>query len=588
MSMPGPRITRIFLTLVSGFWSGPGGKRAYALTLLVGVTMLCQIGIQLGANGWNRMFFDSLQHRDRASLWFYGFALIPLVAAGTLASSSNAYWKATLQTRWRAWVNGVLLTRWVSQQRYYRLQIVAPQLSAPEFRIAEDVRLSLEPIVDFTIGVLTATITAASFSAILWEVAGSATIRAFGTTIIVPAYMALACVCYAILTSTGAYFVGRPLVLRVASRSQAEADYRADMTRLRENAESAALIRGDQDELKALSRRYGAVLGAWLAVIRQQFWVMLVLATNTALLPVVPLLLAAPKFLSGDITIGAVVQLSTAFVAVQGSLVWFADNIGRLAEWRASAVRVVELSRKLDDTDIHIQDANANIAFAPSEDSDIHIRDLKIEDRESRVLIKPFSLVIAPGEKILVGGENGSGKSTMMRAVAGLWPWGSGAVNLPTGLRAEFVPQRSHVPKGTLRHAVLYPNSSVEISTDRIAWALTMTGLEPFITKLDAPFIDWSTTLSGGERQRLAFARLLLHRPDIVILDEATSALDEASQHSVLTLLRTELAGMTVISMGHRAELDLYHDRKFVIRNRVLAPDRDFKPAAKALTVDAL
>lgn len=564
-----PSILSDFFALAGGFWRGDSAMRAWTLTFLVIASQLAQIGGQVGLNAWNRIFFDALERKDLAAVWV-AIAWVPFVVAGIAASvSALVVTRMLFQTRWREWLTDRIAGWWIADQRYYRLGFVAPNQSAPEYRIADDVRLAVEPLVELALGLFSALITAATFAAILWEVAGAARVTLAGSTFDIPAYMAIAAVIYAAIASAAAYVVGKPLVPWVTAKNEAEAQFRAEMTRLRENAESIALIRGDKDELGSVRSSYANVVSAWLNIIRQQGIIAVVLNTNGGLFPIVPLLLVAPKYLAGELSLGAVMQVVAAFNAVQGALVWFVDNIVRLAEWYASANRVSELGRALDEIDLGTDMENdKSIELGVSDDGTIHLDNLSIADLAGRVVIKDASTRIKPGEKVLVTGESGSGKSTLIRAMAGLWPWGSGSIKVPRNVTIAFVPQKPYLPLGTLREALVYPSEGETVSDKTIHDAMKRCGLNYLIKQLDEPDVRWDQTLSGGERQRVAFCRLLIQKPQIIIMDEATSALDEESQESLLSLLREDLAEATVLSVGHRTGIEEFHDRKIILEKR--------------------
>lgn len=559
---------RQFFRVALRFWTGERRLRAWALTGLVLLFVAAQLSAAVGVNFWNRAFFDALEKRDIARIWTAIAWLPPVVAAAALSLSCLVISRMLMQMRWREWLTHRLAGWWIADQRYYRLQFVVPDQSAPEYRIAEDVRLSIEPLVEFAIGLLSAFVTAVTFAAILWQVAGPARFTLAGRDFVIPSYMALAAVAYAVVASLAAYVAGRPLVPRIAAKNEAEAQFRAEMTRLRENAESIALIKGDADERESVDANYGRVVAAWLAVIRQQGVIAIVLNTNGALFPIVPLLLIAPKYLSGEVTLGAVMQVVAAFSAVQAALIWFVDNSVRLAEWFASVTRVDELAEALEALDIGtIMEGETQIERGESEDGAIHIENLSIAHSNGRIVIADASVVIGLGEKVLLTGESGSGKSTLIRALAGLWPWGSGSIALPRGKRVAFVPQKPYLPIGTLRNALLYPEAESRVEDTVVTDALKRCGLSYLRRRLDEEE-RWDQTLSGGERQRVAFARLLIQKPDIVIMDEATSALDEDSQDALLGLIGTELAHATIVSVGHRPALEDFHDRKITLEKR--------------------
>jgi putative ATP-binding cassette transporter len=553
-------IARAFRRVASGFWRGRDSGRAWLFTATVFALVLANVGIALLINRWNKFFFDALEQKDVASVTLGVGIVLGLALAAAAVAVGQVHARMRLQLGWRGWLTQRLIDRWLSERRFYQLTIVGGEGRHPEFRIADDVRLAVEPLVDFAIGLANAVLAAAAFFGVLWVVGGALRIG----PVSVPGYMVVAAVIYAALTSTAMILVGRPLIRGVERKNAAEAQLRYELTRVRESAENIALIGGDDDERERLKETFASLAQRWLRVIAKQAHMTWISNAHSVLAPVVPLLLGAPKYLAGELSLGELMQIATAFTQAQIALNWLIDNAIRLAETLASAQRVVELSQAMDALDVMIGQGGPEetIVLGYSPDDAIHIQDLSIKQQNGVMMVEGASTVIQKGEKVLVKGDSGTGKSTLIRAMAGLWPWGSGTILRPRRATVTFMPQRPYLPLGTLRHALLYPYPDEgRLPNERLQDALARCGLSHMTERLDAEE-NWDGILSGGEKQRLAFARLLVHPPDIVIMDEATSALDEVSQARMMEFFSSELAAVTLVSVGHRPGLEHYHERE--------------------------
>jgi putative ATP-binding cassette transporter len=404
---------------------------------------------------------------------------------------------------------------------------------------------------------------------VLWTIGGALTVTVAGSTITIPGFLVIAAVLYAAIASGSIMTIGRRFVQISEDKNQAEAEYRYVLTRVRENGESIALLGGEQEERDGIDRTFSNVLRQWARLAGQHMRTTLVSQGSSLIAPVVPLLLCAPKFLDGSMTLGQVMQAASAFTIVQTAFGWLVDNYPRLADWNAGARRIASLMMSLDGLErAERGDGFGRIQRGETKgDAILSLHDLSVTLDDGTAVVGEAQVVIEPGERLLVAGESGSGKSTLVRAIAGLWPWGGGSVNFHPDRRLFMLPQKPYVPSGTLRRAAAYPAAAEDWTVEQIGEALDKVGLGHLKDKIeeDAP---WDQTLSGGEKQRLAFARLFLHHPDIIVLDEATSALDEKSQDQMMELMIKELPKATVVSVAHRAELEAFHSRKIVLERR--------------------
>jgi putative ATP-binding cassette transporter len=474
-----------------------------------------------------------------------------------------------IQRRWRAWVTNSVVSRWLKNGRYYQLNLVGGDHQNPEYRIAEDLRVATDAPVDFAAGVTQAFLSATTFIVVLWTIGGALTVSIGGSAITIPGFLVIAAVLYAAIASSSMAVIGRNFVAVSENKNQAEAEYRYALTRVRENGESIALLSGEEEERSGIDKSFTKVIRQWAYLAGQHMRTTVVSQGSSLIAPVIPILLCAPKFLDGSMSLGQVMQAASAFTIVQAAFGWLVDNYPRLAEWNAGARRIASLMMSLDGLErAETGDGVNRIKRGETQgNAMLRLNELSVTLDDGTAVVGDTEIAIEPGERVLVSGESGTGKSTLVRAIAGLWPWGEGSVDFHPDRRMFMLPQKPYVPSGTLRRAIAYPGAAEDWSIEQMGEVLEKVGLAHLKEKIeeDAP---WDQTLSGGEKQRLAFARLLLHRPDIIVLDEATSALDAVGQGKMMELLNNELKDATVISVAHRAELEAFHSRKITLERR--------------------
>lgn len=551
------------------YWGRRGDKLAWPCSIGLLILIGGNVGFQYGINVWNRSIFDAIEQRNASAVYFLSVVFLPLVIGSVGLVTAQVAVRMMIQRRWRSWLTASVIGRWLANGRYYQLNLIGGDHSNPEARIAEDLRIATEAPVDFVAGVIAAFLSASTFIMVLWTIGGALTLTVAGSTITIPGFLVVTAVIYAGITSSSMALIGRNFVQVSEAKNQAEAEFRYTLTHVRENGESIALLGGEEEERNDLDRTFIKVLGQWALLARQHMRTTLVSQGSSLFAPVVPVLLCAPKFLDGSMTLGEVMQAASAFAIVQSAFGWLVDNYPRLADWNACARRIASLMMSLDGLERAEQsEALGRIKRGETEGEVVlSLNDLAVSLDDGTAVVKETQVTIEPGERVLVAGESGSGKSTLVRAIAGLWPWGHGSVNFHADRQLFMLPQRPYIPSGTLRRAVAYPRGAEDWTLDEIKGALEKSGLDYLNDKIgeEAP---WDQTLSGGEKQRLAFARLLLHDPDIIVLDEATSALDAKSQDKMMEMLIDELPNATIVSVAHRAELEAFHSRKITLERR--------------------
>jgi vitamin B12/bleomycin/antimicrobial peptide transport system ATP-binding/permease protein len=557
-----PRVIGAFARFAGGYWRGGNAIRAWTLTLGLAAALLLSTAATVALNHWNRWFFDALERRDVDTVTHAVLVFALIIAAMAAIGVLIVLARETLQVRWRAWIVEHLVNRWLGKQRFYHLNVSGKEPPNPEYRISDDTRWATEPLVDLGIGLVLAIAGAAAFISILWSVGGSISVSlgSWGT-LTIPAYMVWLALAYGSLASGLMLWVGAPLVGYVGRKNEAEGYFRFAMMRIRDNAESVALMDGGRYEQAILARFYDTVVARWLAIVWQHGHLTWITNSCGPMKPIVPLLFLAPKYLSGDLTLGQVTQLAAAFVEVQIAISWVVDNYNRVAEWYASARRVMDIVDACDASD---QATAAGAGAEVSQSSSIRMTDFEIADGRNRPLLSGAGFAAAPGEAVHIYGDSSTGKSTLVRVLAGLWPRARGSVSMPAPGGVMIVPQKPYLPLGSLKGALAYPHPSLEISDDRLAAALEKVGLGALAPRL-AELARWDQVLSNGERQRLAVARLAINRPRALILDDALSALDEGTQAMLLAHLRAELPEAIIISLGQRPAPLGVHDRQLVL-----------------------
>jgi putative ATP-binding cassette transporter len=583
------RLFARFWRTASGFWTGQSRREAWFLTLTLFAVILGQLFIQYRLNVWNRDIFNALEKQDISLVGWYALLFVPLALASVAFNVASVWGRLTTQRAWRAWLTDHQIDRWLKNGRYYQLNLVRGEHQNPEFRIADDTRIATESPVDFAFGVTTAVLTAITFIGVLWAVGGALSFEWGGQTIRIPGYLVFVALIYSAITTTAMLFIGRRFVEVAEGKNQTEAEFRYAATRLRENGESIALLGGEPEERSGLSIALGHVIVQWRALCGQYMRTTVVSYSNFVLAPVIPLLLCAPKYLAGTMSLGDVMQASAAFVTVQQSFNWLMENYPKLADWTASANRVAGLLVSLDRLERAEKGGAGLIKHSEkgAEAAALELRDVSVTLDDGTAVVAETRVGIDRGEKVLVVGESGAGKSTLIRAIAGLWPWGEGEIAIRQGAKLFFMPQRPYVPIGTLKHAVAYPNPTDSLDDNEVREALIDAGLEHLVGKIQDEGVPWERTLSGGEQQRLTFAQLFIQKPDIIVMDEATSALDPDTQDRLMRRISERLPDAAMISVGHRPELEAFHNRRLVLERRKegarLVADETLSPGTFAL-----
>lgn len=537
----------------------PGGQRVMAIFVASIVVTIGNMVGQVWLNEWNGQFFDALARKEMAEFLHHLWTFVVIIAVLLALTVAQTFLQERLKLRLREWIARHLLVAWLKPMRVYQLSFAGPYGRNPDQRLQEDTRLLGDLTADLGCGLVYSLLQIVAFVGVLWALSAQVAFDVAGHHIAIPGYMVWCAIIYALTGSGLTWLVGRPLIALNAERYAREAEFRFALVRVNESGESIALHGGEADEHRHLGGSLEAVIDTMRRISSSLAHLTWITAGTGWLSLVVPILVAAPAYFGGTLSLGGLIMVAGAFSQVQWAMRWFVDNFSRLADWRAAIHRVARFREVLDDLPA-IEEGAEEIRRARHPEGNLSFEGVRILLPDGHIIIEEASASFMPGDRVLITGETGAGKSTLFRAVAGLWPWGSGTILTPPPEAMAFLPQRPYLPLGTLRNAVTYPSPPEAYSDADVRRALERCDLGSLVAKLDREE-RWDRELSLGEQERIAFARLLLHKPGWVFLDEATAALDEDSQRHIMGLFDDELKATTVLSIGHRPDLAVYHTR---------------------------
>lgn len=559
-----------FWSLARPFWVSEEKWPAIGLLVAVIALSLGVVYLSVQFTNWRGPFYRSLQSYDVNAFWAQTRWFALLATCWIFVLVYQAYLQQMLEIRWRRWLTAYMIDRWLTNKTYYLWQLEQQVTDNPDQRISEDIKSFVTLSLGLTLGALRELINLVSFIVILWGISGPLNLPAvtLGGVLIpaitIPAYMVWACLLYAFGGSWLIHQIGKALFGLNFEQQKVEANFRFSLVRLRENAESVALSRGEKAENRGLTTRFSDVYANFWAIMNRQKQLVFTRAIYNQTAIIFPLLVAAPRYFAKQIDLGVLMQINSSFNEVRESISFFIDSYLKIAEFGAVILRLDGFADSIQAAQERAPRTTEHIHRNDFVASGLTLKNVSLALPGNQPLLDGISFHVKPGESLLVSGPSGIGKSTLFRAISGIWPYWDGKIEMPASMHGMVLPQKPYLPVDTLRAALTYPELPTAYTEEEVLGLMTLCKLDHLAKRLD-DIENWAQVLSPGEQQRVAFVRVFLHKPDWLFLDEATSALDESMQKAVYEALRLRLPGLTVISIAHRASLRDLHQREYSV-----------------------
>ena len=555
--------------LITPYWNSEEKKSARLYLAGIITLTIAAVYMTLLLNEWFNSFYSALQNYDSDAVYRGLLRFTGLAFAHIAFAVYSYYLQQRLALRWRKWMTKNYLAKWTGQQMYYRLEMFSQGTADnPDQRISEDINLFTARTLSFMSGLLRSATTIVCFIFVLWNLSEILSFSAAGQEFHIYGYLVWTALAYSVLGTWITHKVGHRLVSLNYLQQKLEADFRFSMVRLRETAESVAFYNGAAKEEAFLSNRFMTLLRNTLFIIKKQKQLSWLTNSYAQIAIIFPFVVAVPRYLSQNISLGGLMQIANCFGKVQDAMSYFVDVYASLAEWQSCAERLLSFDRHIAAIEKETEEKSGSLVREETPDR-LRLTDVTIsvpamdENKRTREIISSAACTIRSGEHVILKGPSGSGKSTLLRTLAGFWPYVKGHISMPAPSEMMFIPQKPYIPMGTSAEAASYPLETAD--EEILSPLLVECGLSHLMEKTDTE-ADWSHILSLGEQQKLAFVRVFLRKPKWVFLDEATSAMDEETEEKMYRLL-TALPGTTVISIGHRSTLDKWHNRVLRIEN---------------------
>ena len=554
-----------FLRLAGPFWNCENKAVIRNRTLALIVLTVLQVALAVVITEWSAALFNALEQHSMSGL-FKQIGLLALIFAASMAVTfMHLTVKRNLQIGWRSWLTERVIGRWMDAGRHYQVtHIQTVEHDNPDGRIAEDIRIAIDEAINLGHSLFFSVLLVISFTTILWALSG-VVIWDFGV-FKTPVYGYLVWIAV-IYTAAGSYFgwlTGRPLTLTTNAMQTVEANFRFGLVKARENSQAIALIQGEANEQQRFFTLFKAIADVYDRQTQAFANILLFNSGYSVLSMAFPILVAAPRYVLGSISLGALMQSVQVFQQMSAALSWPVNNMPALAQWRASVERVLALVQALDDLEQEIARPDPQrILIEKPDQSALRFHDLCISKLNDEVIICGLNAEIHLGERVLIAGDAATG-AKLFKAIAGLWPWGRGRIELPDGDPMFFMPPRPYLPDGTLHAAICYPSPTESFSQASIAALLNLAGLEELVEQLEQTD-TWEKVLTREQQQRLGLVRLLLYRPKWILVQEAFDSLAPDGEESMLRLICQEFPDAAMLTITNQPTASAFHHRQIVV-----------------------
>ena len=553
-----------FIRLAGPFWYSENKATIRGLSLALLLLTILQIAISVIITIWSADLFDALDQRSM-SRFFTQIGLIVLIFIANMAITvTHLKVKRRIQLDWRGWLTDKLIGQWMHDGRHYLVTHIPGKHDNPDGRIAEDIRIATEYAIDLVHSLLYSVLLLISFTEILWDLSGTVILDLGIVEMSIQGHLVLIAMIYAASASMLGWWIGRPLTKATDDRQTVEANFRFALVKARENSLAIALIHGERHENPHFHTLFGDIINAWNQQTSAWEKIMLFSSGYSVLSMAFPILVSAPRYILGSITLGALMQSAQSFQHMVSALSWPVDNMGRVAEWRASVERVLGLSGALDQLEKEIAKPDPRrIHLLKKPQSVLRFDNLCLTRLDGIVCISCLNEEIKAGDRVLIAGNAFTGNK-LFKAIAGLWPWGEGIIELPDDEPMFFMPPRPFLPTGALRAAICYPSHRTDFSQADIEYALELAGVKELIPQLD-DIGDWEKNLEREQQQRLGMVRLLLQRPKWILMQEAFDSLDPDGEVEMIRIINQKLPDSALLTITKQPTIQAMHKRQILL-----------------------